>query len=153
MGEYLVWTIMIVMSIAGARKICWIFFAMFVWDLLSRKLPEKKSLRVIDMKIYLDDVRPIPDGWVGVRTYDEAVAVIKTGKVKEISLDHDLGPGKTGYDLVCLIEKMVVEERFIPPVMRIHSANPVGRSNMERAIQSIERLFGAMFILDKARVS
>ncbi|VAW81561.1 hypothetical protein MNBD_GAMMA12-2513, partial [hydrothermal vent metagenome] len=54
------------------------------------------------MKVYLDDERPTPEGWVRVYWPDEAIELLKTGKVKEISLDHDLGDDErgTGYDVV-----------------------------------------------------
>src|SRR5439155_2676500 len=46
------------------------------------------------MKVWLDDRRspyPDPDSWTWVRTPAEAIELLKTGEVTEISLDHDLG--------------------------------------------------------------
>jgi hypothetical protein len=43
------------------------------------------------MRVWLDDVRDAPDGWVHVQTPEEAIELLRSGKVKEISLDHDLG--------------------------------------------------------------
>lgn len=44
------------------------------------------------MKLYLDDVRPAPDGWVLARTVEEAMDIInRDGSRYEISLDFDLG--------------------------------------------------------------
>jgi hypothetical protein len=43
------------------------------------------------MKVYLDDERPVPDGWIGCKTPSEAIELLKTGQVETISLDHDLG--------------------------------------------------------------
>jgi len=48
------------------------------------------------MKIYLDDIRKAPLGWVHVYWPDEAIALLKTGDVTEISLDHDLGDDNKG---------------------------------------------------------
>lgn len=42
------------------------------------------------MKIWLDDRRPAPEGWSWVKTYDEAVHVLRTTSVFAMSLDHDL---------------------------------------------------------------
>ncbi len=42
------------------------------------------------MKVYLDDERPTPSGWISVRWPDEAIALLETGMVTDISLDHDL---------------------------------------------------------------
>jgi hypothetical protein len=95
------------------------------------------------MKLYLDDVRPAPDGWVLVRTAHEAIAALEAGGVEEISLDHDLGDEATcgsGYQVATWIEEAVATRGFVPPRMQIHSANIVGRARMEQAIASIERL-------------
>lgn len=101
------------------------------------------------MKVYLDDIRYEPDGWVGVRWPDEAIELLKTGEVDEISLDHDLGdaiytpPGKkerTGYDVLLWIEQAVVTEGFVPPVIHIHTANPVAKERMEAAREQIYKL-------------
>ncbi len=43
------------------------------------------------MKLWLDDVRPAPDGWVHAKTTSEACDVMLAGQVEEASLDHDLG--------------------------------------------------------------
>jgi hypothetical protein len=95
------------------------------------------------MKVYLDDVRPAPDGWVLVRTAHEAIAALEAGGVTHISLDHDLGDdgvNGTGYTVACWIEETVALRGFVPPEITIHSANVVGRARMARAIESIERL-------------
>jgi len=92
------------------------------------------------IKLYVDDERPCPDGWVLARTYVAAIAHIDGRRVGVISLDHDLGEDKTGYDIVCYIERMVHDDSgYHPPIMRVHSANPVGRANIERVIVAINR--------------
>jgi hypothetical protein len=42
------------------------------------------------MKIYLDDIRTEPEGWVRVKTAQEAVELLKSNKVSEISLDNKI---------------------------------------------------------------
>jgi len=95
------------------------------------------------MKIYLDDMRELPvwavyGGWILVRTYEDVIACLETGRVAELSLDHDLGTKKTGYDVLLWIEEKVIEENFIPPKIYIHTMNPVGRKNMELKVIEIE---------------
>src|SRR2546423_4313750 len=94
------------------------------------------------MKVYLDDVREAPKGWCRVYWPDEAIALLESGSVTEISLDHDLGDDSrgTGYDVVRWIEEAVVTRQFIPPKISVHSANPVGRDRMLRGIESIQRV-------------
>ena len=94
------------------------------------------------MKVYLDDERVTPEGWT--RTYwpEDTIALLKTGTVTHISLDHDLGNDEhgTGYDVVLWIEEAVMTQGFIPPLeMRVHSANSSARQKMEAGIQSILR--------------
>lgn len=91
------------------------------------------------MKVYLDDERTTPAGWVRVFWPDEAIALLKTGKVEEISLDHDLGNDErgTGYDVVLWIEEAVITKGFKPPLMKVHSANSSARQKMKLGIKSI----------------
>ena len=91
------------------------------------------------MKVYLDDERSTPDGWVRVYWPEEAIELLKTGNVSEISLDHDLGDDErgTGYDVVLWIEEAVITEGFKAPIMRVHSANSSARAKMELGIKAI----------------
>ncbi len=96
-----------------------------------------------EIRLWLDDVRETPAGWVRAYTAREAIALLEAGGVVEISLDHDLGDEATcgtGYEVACWIEEAVATRGFVPPAIRIHSANVVGRARMEQAIASIERL-------------
>jgi len=91
------------------------------------------------MKLYLDDIRKAPEGWVPVRTFGDAIQLLEQQVVEEMSFDHDLGDIFTGLDVVNWIERKVFEEGYNPPKMWIHTGNPVGRKNMLLAIESIER--------------
>lgn len=94
------------------------------------------------MRVYLDDERKTPDGWVRCYWPDEVIRLIEAGGVDEISLDHDLGDDSrgTGYDVLVWLEEKVFFGLVSPPKIRIHSANPTGVSRMEMARQSIERM-------------
>ena len=95
------------------------------------------------MKIFLDDTRAAPEGWILVRTAREAIAALEAGAVTELSLDHDLGGDDTvgtGHDVLVWIEEAVALRGFEPPSLSVHSANIVGRQRMQQAIESIERL-------------
>ena len=92
------------------------------------------------MRIYLDDTREAPAGWI--RTYwpDETIRLLKTGNAKELSLDHDLGDDKrgTGYDVILWIEEQVIVNNFNPPKIYVHSANSSAKKKMLQGIKSIE---------------
>lgn len=90
--------------------------------------------------LWVDDLRPAPEGWHHAKSFDEAIKVILGEDVDEISLDHDLGdtqvPERTGYTIVVLLAERVASGLPIPRRIHVHSANPVGR---ERIIGVIRR--------------
>jgi len=98
------------------------------------------------MKLWLDDIRPNPDGWIWVKNADELFENVFNDEgnlVTEISFDHDLGENEfTGYEILNIIESMIHmgDWKTAIPIFHIHSANPVGRQNMQRAIDSISCL-------------
>lgn len=97
------------------------------------------------MKLWIDDVRPAPDGWTLAQTSKDAILAICTALDNddhefEISFDHDLGGDDTTIPVVNYLEEQIVNglrlHRFN---WHIHSANPVGRVNLNLALTSIER--------------
>jgi NAD+-processing family protein with receiver domain len=101
------------------------------------------------MKIWLDDIRPAPDGWTWMKNATRVMTLIESAAwnvgrsgsdITHISLDHDLGENvETGYDVMAFIEEMVVLHDYKLPVITIHSANPVGRANIQRVIDAITK--------------
>jgi hypothetical protein len=91
------------------------------------------------VKVYLDDERTTPEGWVRVYWPNEAIELLASGIVSEISLDHDLGDDErgTGYDVILWIEEAVFTRGFVPPIIKVHSANSSARFKMELGILSI----------------
>jgi hypothetical protein len=94
------------------------------------------------VKVYLDDERPTPPGWVGVRWPDEAIRLLESGQVEELSLDHDLGDDArgTGYTVILWLEEAVAVRGFVPPAITVHTANASARQKMLLGVRSIERL-------------
>ena len=93
------------------------------------------------MKLFLDDEREAPMGWVRVRWPEEAIELLKTGRVTDLSLDHDLGDDErgTGYDVVRWIEEAVATGGFVPPRIAVHSANAPARAKMEAGVERIRQ--------------
>ena len=91
------------------------------------------------MKIWLDDLRPAPPEYESVRSVNEAIAVITEAEengieIELLDLDHDLGDyAGDGGDAIKLLDWLAERETFYP--IEIHTANPVGRANMERMIE------------------
>lgn len=89
------------------------------------------------IKLFLDDVRDCPTGWVVARSYDEAVGILTNHRgTFDVSLDHDLG--NEDYDGTSLVKWFIAAERF-PMEAYIHSANPAGRKNLAFDLASMRR--------------
>ena len=88
------------------------------------------------MKLWIDDVRPAPEGYVHIRSVNAAKKYIKLheNNIELISLDHDAGDfAHLGGDYIKLLDWL--EETGSNYPIRIHSANPVGVQNMRRIIE------------------
>lgn len=108
------------------------------------------------MKLFLDDIRDAPDGtkvsdfwdtWKVIRTYETMIDHLTRGKnIEVISLDHDLGAEQTGYDVAKWIEEKVATDcNYFPPMIYVHSANPVGRRNILACVNSIGGILEARY--------
>lgn len=75
------------------------------------------------MRLWVDDLRPAPEGWTWVKTSADAIAALADTRPQEMSLDHDLGGDDTSRAVVLWLCEH--EDRW-PPVTHVHSANPVG---------------------------
>ena len=98
------------------------------------------------MKIWIDDVREAPKGYVWCATVNQAKFAI-TGEedyaktfpndgygIELIDIDHDAGSyAQYGGDYIKLLDWLEETGRSYP--IRIHSMNPVGVENMRRIIQ------------------
>lgn len=102
------------------------------------------------MRVWLDDTREAPPGWVRAFTPEEVIEHLRLGRVTELSLDHDLGldtaeRDRTGYDVLLWLEAEVGTGRWTRPLpgITIHTGNPVGRERMVRVLRTIHRLHTA----------
>ena len=91
------------------------------------------------MKLWIDDVRPAPEGYVWCKTVRSAKFRIEMADfvgepIELISTDHDAGEyAQYGGDYIRLLDWLEETGRNYP--IRIHSMNPVGVENMRRIIQ------------------
>ena len=83
-------------------------------------------------KLYLDDIRPCPEGYILVRNYDDCVTLLENGIFEEVSLDYSLGYGyKTGFDVLVWLNN---HREHLPKKINIHSTHPYGVSMMKNFI-------------------
>lgn len=86
------------------------------------------------MKIILDDRRYVPSNspYNVVRNYEDCVEMIRLfRRISFISLDYDLGEGKTGYDVLVYMAENDIEVKHI----NIHSDHSVGVPKMWEYVQ------------------
>lgn len=97
------------------------------------------------MKIYVDDIRKTPEGYIRTYSVKETIILIKTAmayddKIEEISLDFDAGEYSL-YDgdyikiLEWLEELKYVEGKEPCKLFYLHTGNPVGRERMRQIIK------------------
>ncbi len=106
-------------------------------------------------KLWLDDIRPAPEGWAHVYWPMEAYGPLRVGNITHLSLDHDLGDDSrgTGYDVLTWIEEQIVTTGFKPPEhITVHSANSSARIRMELAIKNIKKLDAAYTTMEREGV-
>lgn len=95
------------------------------------------------MKLWIDDVRPAPDGYIWAKSVNEAKTAIKAYELNYyddtviIDIDHDAGDyAPNGGDYIKFFDWLeyegYVDEGF---VFHIHSMNVVGVQNMRAIIQ------------------
>ena len=91
------------------------------------------------MKIWLDDIRPAPEGYVRAHSVNEAIVLIEQAEndgedIELIDCDHDLGDYfPDGGDGIKLLDWLCERQTYYP--IALHTANPVGRDNMLRLIK------------------
>ena len=91
------------------------------------------------MKLWIDDVRPSPEGYIWCTTVDFAKKMIQWGEIlygpiEVLDIDHDAGEyAQYGGDYIRLLDWLEETGRNYP--IRIHSMNPVGAANMRAIIE------------------
>ena len=91
------------------------------------------------MKLWIDDVRPAPEGYIWIKSVNAAKRyIVMTSPYGvadiELDLDHDAGDyALDGGDYIKLLDWLEETGRNYP--IRIHSMNPVGVANMRAIIE------------------
>jgi hypothetical protein len=119
-----------------------------ITDALGQPIPFEGELRV-----WLDDDlenRQAVEGFIHLISAREVCFLLLTGRVVELSLDHDLSDdtrfGKGMEVIDFLDEQQGVAGRDLWPRdgITIHTANPGGRKTMVQALETIERRHGLL---------
>ena len=114
----------------------------------------KSDMQIVpegELRVWLDDDLEdrAPGGtWIQVTTAQEAIHMLETGRVVELSLDHDLGDDQLygrGVDVVdFLAQQQFLNQRPLWPRdgITLHTANPEGRDAMARSIHRYAAMAG-----------
>lgn len=98
----------------------------------------------ISLRVWLDDERPMPSHCnTHVKTAEDAIDLLSKGNVTYISFDHDLGYGKSGYDVANWIENAVFQNNFPRVEWDVHSANPVGFQRIRMVMSRLDEKWTA----------
>jgi uncharacterized membrane protein len=86
------------------------------------------------VKLYVDDVRPVPDGWRLARTVEEALLLLQSEIFEEVSLDYMIGhtPARTFAPVAHFIAQLPPERR--PKKVFLHTSSPLGARELERIL-------------------
>ena len=95
------------------------------------------------MKIWVDDIRPAPEGWCQAYSVNAAKEMILANypDIEGISLDHDSSIyNQFGGDYINILKWLEEEEhktnqKIVTFPIHIHSMNSVGAQNMRNIIQ------------------
>lgn len=131
----------------------------------ARRPEDTRDVLLLDVpvKLYVDDMRPAPEGWLLATTVADAKVQLMRDDVEEVSLDHDMGAcqpcrdagkdigdmetdettflhwcphAEDGYKLAM----WMCEQNRVPPIVRVHTMNPCGRKRMIQTFESFNRL-------------
>ncbi len=84
-------------------------------------------------KLFLDDIRPCPQGYILVRNYKDCITLLENGIFELLSLDYSLGGYHTGYDVLTWLN---AHREHLPQKFRIHSTHPYGEQLMRDYIEN-----------------
>jgi GDP-D-mannose dehydratase len=95
------------------------------------------------MKLFVDDFREAPKGWVLAKTITQAIKILSTMSVDEVSLDHDIifetADRKIGFSeenfTAVAWHIAAMPEEIRPKTVFIHTANPTGAKNIESILE------------------
>jgi hypothetical protein len=98
-----------------------------------------------DVKLWLDDIRPCPDGYQHAHAVNEAIKLLEAYGCDYASLDHDLGDyAEDGGDGFKLVLWMAEHGRWPTQGIRVDSANAPGMKRMLADIDHSGRMSLAM---------
>ena len=97
----------------------------------------------MQIRIWLDDVRPAPEGYIHCRSVNMAKKIISHAEeenqaIEVLDLDHDLGEYSIdGGDGIKLLDWLESRQKYYH--IKLHTMNPVGLRNMQVIVDRLKR--------------
>ncbi len=119
---------------------------------------ETKEINSIKCRLWIDDIRPDPEGWTLAKNISEAIKAIEMFNPTEISLDHDIShPVKVGKvsrpypcdECFCAVARFIVYfyrtlskvGEDVKPQITIHTANPEGAKDLQAILKDFKTTY------------
>ena len=92
------------------------------------------------MKLFVDDLRECPEGWELARTINEAIRILATGYVEEVSLDYDIRCNHNTKKPHCCetfeaVAYYIAKIDYLP-IIHYHTGNILGKQKMTDILKS-----------------
>lgn len=84
--------------------------------------------------LLIDDFRILPSADRTERNYEGGIKALQEENWDLLYLDHDLGPGQTGYDIMRWLEE---HPQSLPKEIILITQNPVGRKMMQLVVDRL----------------
>jgi hypothetical protein len=102
-----------------------------------------KSKKEVVMKLYVDEQKAAPKGWMAATKPQEAIALLQTGTVDVLNLQSDLNSPKFGsaMDLLNWMKTAILNYGLIPPTIKFHGEDSVQTERLQIEVLKIKNLY------------
>lgn len=124
----------------------WLYEGLFLKNKYLRMRTPENEMQLNPGKtfLFLDDVRPTPNGFYRVYDYKGFTGfILKNGMPDFISFDHDLGEGRSGFDCAKFLVEYCLDHHIPRIHFQVHSQNPVGKQNIESLLHNFNKIMNS----------
>lgn len=89
-------------------------------------------------KLWLDDSRPAPPGWVRAETVADALRELATGAVTLVSLDYHLHGSEKGHSVASWIREAAYDGTLPRLEWRTHTSDPAGAAHLRQLLEDAD---------------
>lgn len=89
-------------------------------------------------KLWVDDSRPAPAGWLLAETIADAVRHLATGEVTHVSLDYHLHGPEKGHAVAAWIREAAYDGRIPRLEWRTHTSDPSGAAHLRQLLEDAD---------------